>query len=156
MVIIPRSVNVSNEMYIQESHAMQKCRHLGSTQFLSKSLGGYFTRTQQYEVLCECRDRVRATSRLGRRRRLLRARRDARMTTTTAAARAAWASLAMQFIASTFWAVGAGIAGPSSPSDVLQFLAAIAWCIANVVAVRSMFDDDSSSSKPKGADAIDL
>jgi hypothetical protein len=78
------------------------------------------------------------------------------MTTTTTAARAAWASLAMQFIASTFWAVGAGIAGPSSPSDVLQFLAAIAWCIANVVAVRSMFDDDSSSSKPKGADAIDL
>ena len=42
------------------------------------------------------------------------------------------------------------------PSDVLQFLAAIAWCIANVVAVRSMFDDDSSSSKPKGTDAIDL
>ena len=117
---------------------------------------GASTRTQQYEVLCECRDRVRATSRLGRRRRLLRARRDARMTKTTAAARAAWASLAMQFIASTFWAVGAGLAGPSSPSDVLQFLAAIAWCIANVVAVRSMFDDDSSSSKPKGADAIDL
>ena len=72
---------------------------------------GASTRTQQYEVLCECRDRVRATSRLGRRRRLLRARRDARMTTTTAAARAAWASLAMQFIASTFWAVGAGLAG---------------------------------------------
>ena len=40
MVIIPRSVNVSNAMYLQKRNVMQKCRHLGSTQFLSKSLGG--------------------------------------------------------------------------------------------------------------------
>lgn len=40
MVIIPRSVNVSNAMYIKQRHVMQKCRHLGSTQFLSKSLRG--------------------------------------------------------------------------------------------------------------------
>ena len=40
MVIIPRSVNDSNAMYLQKRNVMQKCRHLGSTQFLSKSLRG--------------------------------------------------------------------------------------------------------------------
>ena len=53
MVIIPRSVNVSNAMYIQKRNVMQKCRHLGSTQFLSKSRGGgisYILSSMKYYV----------------------------------------------------------------------------------------------------------
>ena len=47
-------------------------------------------------------------------------------------------SLAMQFVASFFWAVGATLAGPSSVADYLQFFAALAWCIANFASAWSM------------------
>ena len=40
-------------------------------------------------------------------------------------------SLAMQCVASFFWAIGAILAGPSSAADFLQLFAAVAWCIAN-------------------------
>ena len=48
-------------------------------------------------------------------------------------------SLAMQFIASFCWAVGALMNGLTSVGDALQFSAAFAWCIANGVTVLSMF-----------------
>ena len=44
---------------------------------------------------------------------------------------AAKVSLAMQFIASFCWAVGAVLAGPMNVADFLQLSAAVAWCIAN-------------------------
>ena len=47
-------------------------------------------------------------------------------------------SLAMQFVASFFWAVGATLAGPSSVADYLQLFAALAWCIANFATAWSM------------------
>ena len=40
-------------------------------------------------------------------------------------------SLALQFVASFLWAIGAVLAGPSTVADYLQLLAAVAWCLAN-------------------------
>ena len=53
-------------------------------------------------------------------------------------------SLAFQFVASFFWAIGAGLAEPSSTSDYLQFFAAVAWCFANVASAWSMYDNDDT------------
>ena len=47
-------------------------------------------------------------------------------------------SLAMQCVASFFWAIGAILAGPSSAADFLQLFAAVAWCIANFASAWSM------------------
>ena len=52
--------------------------------------------------------------------------------------RSDYVSLAMQFVASFFWAVGATLAGPSSVADYLQLFAALAWCIANFATAWSM------------------
>ena len=49
-----------------------------------------------------------------------------------------WISIAFQCIASLCWAIGAGIASPEDASDYLQFIAAIAWCVANIGAVWAM------------------
>jgi len=54
--------------------------------------------------------------------------------------RSDYVSLAMQFVASFFWAIGAILAGPSSAADVLQLFAAVAWCIANFASAWSMCD----------------
>ena len=51
---------------------------------------------------------------------------------------AAKVSLAMQFIASFCWAVGAVLAGPMNVADFLQLSAAVAWCIANFASAWSM------------------
>ena len=51
---------------------------------------------------------------------------------------AAKVSLAMQFIASFRWAVGAVLAGPMNVADFLQLSAALAWCIANFASAWSM------------------
>ncbi|WZN60872.1 hypothetical protein HKI87_03g24060 [Chloropicon roscoffensis] len=47
-------------------------------------------------------------------------------------------SLAFQFVASFCWALGAGLAGPASDADYLQFAAALAWCVANFAGAWSM------------------
>ena len=47
-------------------------------------------------------------------------------------------SLALQFVASFCWAIGAGLAGPLSAADFLQFFAAVAWCLANVASAASL------------------
>lgn len=52
--------------------------------------------------------------------------------------RAEKASLALQFIASFCWAIGAGLAGPATPADYLQFFAALAWCLANFASAWSI------------------
>ena len=59
-------------------------------------------------------------------------------------------SLAMQFVASLFWAVGATLAGPSSVADYLHLFAALAWCIANIASAWSMH------RRPFEVDAITL
>ena len=52
--------------------------------------------------------------------------------------RSDYVSLAMQFVASFFWSIGAILAGPSSAADFLQLFAAVAWCIANFASAWSM------------------
>ena len=47
-------------------------------------------------------------------------------------------SLALQFVASFCWALGAGLGGPSDAADILQFLAAVAWCFANAASAWAM------------------
>ena len=47
-------------------------------------------------------------------------------------------SLALQFAASLLWAIGASMAGPSSASDIMQLLAAVAWFFANVASAISL------------------
>lgn len=47
-------------------------------------------------------------------------------------------SLAFQCMASVSWAVGAALAGPKNAADYLQFVAALAWCAANLFAAQSM------------------
>ena len=47
-------------------------------------------------------------------------------------------SLAMQFVASFFWAIGAALSGPSGAADFLQLFAAVAWCVANFASAWSM------------------
>ena len=48
------------------------------------------------------------------------------------------ASLALQFVASFCWAIGAALAGPSSAADILQLTAAVAWCCANMFSAWSL------------------
>jgi len=47
-------------------------------------------------------------------------------------------SLALQFVASFCWAIGAALAGPTGAADFLQLLAAVAWCLANFASAWSM------------------
>ena len=55
-------------------------------------------------------------------------------------------SLALQFVASLCWAVGALLAGPASAADVLQLMAAVAWCLANCFAAWAMLRPLSGSA----------
>jgi hypothetical protein len=65
-------------------------------------------------------------------------------------------SLALQFVASFCWAIGAILAGPFSAADYLQLFAAICWCFANFaslasfcVATTTPSDDGSNRDKTR-------
>ena len=60
-------------------------------------------------------------------------------------------SLAFQFVASFSWAIGAGMAGPETAADYLQFIAALAWCVANFAGAWSMGLCSLSRGDKKGA-----
>ena len=47
-------------------------------------------------------------------------------------------SLAMQFVASFCWAIGAALSNPDSLGCYLQLTAALAWCVANFASAVSM------------------
>ena len=55
-------------------------------------------------------------------------------------------SLALQFVASFLWAIGAGLAGPSTVADYLQLLAAVAWCLANTASAWHICSSCTASS----------
>ena len=57
-------------------------------------------------------------------------------------------SLALQFLASFFWGIGAALAGPSSVADYLQLFAAVAWCLANFASAWHIY---SSSCVPSSS-----
>ena len=60
-------------------------------------------------------------------------------------------SLALQFVASVFWGVGAALAGPSSIADYLQLFAAVVWCLANCASAWHISVSSSSISPAKSA-----
>lgn len=63
-------------------------------------------------------------------------------------------SLLFQAIASTFWAVGAALAGPSGAADYLQFFAAVAWCVANLATAFAMFGGSLFGDRDKGSGGL--
>ena len=60
-------------------------------------------------------------------------------------------SLAFQCMGSVCWAVGAALAGPKNAADYLQFLAALAWCVANLFAAQSMRSAREPARAPRCA-----
>ena len=64
-------------------------------------------------------------------------------------------SLSLQFVASFCWAIGALLAGPASAADILQFFAAVAWCLANFASAWSLCGDRcggaGSGDRPGGS-----
>ena len=65
-------------------------------------------------------------------------------------------SLALQFLASFFWGIGAAFAGPSTLADYLQLFAAVAWCLANFASAWHIWSPSScvsSSSISPGKDS---
>ena len=66
-------------------------------------------------------------------------------------------SLALQFVASLFWVIGATLAGPSSVADYLQLSAAVAWCLANLASAWHIWSPSScASSSSKNSPAKNL
>ena len=61
-------------------------------------------------------------------------------------------SLAFQFVASFSWAIGAGLAGPEDAADHLQFVAALAWCVANLASLWSMTTSTPALAPGAGAE----
>ena len=55
-------------------------------------------------------------------------------------------SLALQFVASFLWAIGAVLAGPSTVADYLQLFAAVAWCLANTASAWHICSSCTASS----------
>ena len=65
-------------------------------------------------------------------------------------------SLALQFVASFCWAIGAALAGPVSVADFLQFLAAVAWCLANFASAWSMTSRSSAKMGDTSEEGLEL